>query len=93
LSGGNKQKVSVGKWLEKSPRVLILEDPTIGIDVGAREEIYEVLLEMKGNGIAMILASDDPKEYAILCDKIISLKNGVVQAIYTNEEFRRLMGL
>ncbi|MEM0011148.1 MAG: sugar ABC transporter ATP-binding protein [Candidatus Bathyarchaeia archaeon] len=93
LSGGNKQKVSVGKWLEKSPRVLILEDPTIGIDVGAREEIYEVLLEMKRNGIAMILASDDPKEYAILCDKIISLKNGVVQAIYTNEEFRRLMEL
>jgi ABC-type sugar transport system ATPase subunit len=93
LSGGNKQKVSVGKWLEKSPKILVLEDPTIGIDVGAREEIYEVLLEMKKNGIAMILVSDDPKEYAILCDKIISIRGGVIQATYTNEEFRRLMGL
>ncbi len=93
LSGGNKQKVSVGKWLEKNPKILVLEDPTIGIDVGAREEIYEVLLEMKRNGTAMILVSDDPKEYTILCDKIISVRNGIVQAVYTNEEFRRLMGL
>jgi ABC-type sugar transport system ATPase subunit len=93
LSGGNKQKVSVGRWLEKGPKILILEDPTIGIDVGAREEIYEVLLEMKKNGIAMILVSDDPKEYAILCDKIISIKNGIIQTTYTNEEFRRLMEL
>jgi len=93
LSGGNKQKVSVGKWLERSPRVLVLEDPTIGIDVGAREDIYEVLLEMKKNGISMILVSDDPKEYAILCDKIISIKDGKVRKVYTNEEFRREMQL
>lgn len=93
LSGGNKQKVSVGKWLEKSPRVLILEDPTIGIDVGAREDIYEVLLEMKKNNMSMVLVSDDPKEYAILCDKIIILKEGVIQRVCTNEEFRGLMGL
>ena len=66
LSGGNKQKVSVGRWLERSPRVMILEDPTIGIDVGAREDIYEALLEMKQSGISMILVSDDPKEYACL---------------------------
>jgi len=93
LSGGNKQKVSIGRWLEKGPKILILEDPTIGIDVGAREEVYEVLLEMKRSGIAMILVSDDPKEYAILCDKIISIKNGIIQTTYTNEEFRRLMEL
>ncbi len=93
LSGGNKQKVSVGKWLEKSPRIMILEDPTIGIDVGAREDIYEALLEMKKNGISMILVSDDPKEYAILCDKIISMKDGVIQAVYTNEEFRKVIEL
>jgi ABC-type sugar transport system ATPase subunit len=93
LSGGNKQKVSVGKWLEKSPKVLILEDPTIGIDVGAREDIYEVLLEMKKNGVSMLLVSDDPKEYAILCDKILMLKDGVVQRVCSNKEFRSLMGL
>lgn len=93
LSGGNKQKVSVGKWLEKSPKLLILEDPTIGIDVGAREDIYEVLLEMKKSGMSMLLISDDPKEYAILCDRIIILKEGAVQRVCTNEEFRELMGL
>lgn len=93
LSGGNKQKLSVGKWLEKGPRILILEDPTIGIDVGAREDIYEVLLEMKKNGISMILVSDDPKEYAILCDKILALKDGVIQKTYTNEEFRKVISL
>ncbi|MCS7125409.1 MAG: sugar ABC transporter ATP-binding protein [Aigarchaeota archaeon] len=93
LSGGNKQKVSVGKWLERSPRIMILEDPTIGIDVGAREDIYEALLEMKKNGISMILVSDDPKEYAILCDRIISIKDGVIQTTYTNEDFRKVIEL
>jgi ABC-type sugar transport system ATPase subunit len=93
LSGGNKQKVSVGKWLEKAPDILVLEDPTIGIDVGAREEIYETLLEMKRNGIAMILVSDDPKEYAILCDKIVFLKDGKIQRVLSNEEYRKVMEL
>jgi len=93
LSGGNKQKVSVGKWLERSPEILVLEDPTIGIDVGAREDIYQVLLEMKKSGISMILVSDDPKEYAILCDKIIALKQGNIDKVYTNEEFRKVMEL
>jgi len=93
LSGGNKQKVSVGKWLERSPDILVLEDPTIGIDVGSREDIYEVLLEMKKSGISMILVSDDPKEYAILCDRIISIKDGKLQKIYANEEFRKVMQL
>lgn len=93
LSGGNKQKVSVGKWIERAPRILILEDPTIGIDVGAREDIYEALLEMKRNGMSMILVSDDPKEYALLCDKIIYIKEGTSAAVYTNEEFRKVIGL
>lgn len=91
LSGGNKQKVSVAKWFERMPEILLLEDPTMGIDVGSREEIYEVLLDMKKNGVSMILVSDDPKEYVLLCDRILYIMGGIQQGIYTVEEFRRLM--
>ncbi|MDH7485089.1 MAG: sugar ABC transporter ATP-binding protein [Anaerolineae bacterium] len=90
LSGGSKQKVSVGKWLERSPDILLLEDPTIGIDVGAREDIYEVLLEMKKSGASMILVSDDPKEYSILCDTIIFIKGGRMQRVLSPAEFREV---
>ena len=91
LSGGNKQKVSVGKWLERNPDILLLDDPTIGIDVGAREDIYEVLLEMKKQGISMILVSDEPKEYSILCDKIMFVMDGRIQKVLGPEEFRKVM--
>ena len=91
LSGGNKQKVSVGKWLERNPDILLLDDPTIGIDVGAREDIYEVLLEMKKNGISMILVSDEPKEYSILCDKIMFVRDGRIQKVLGPDEFRKVM--
>ena len=87
LSGGNKQKVSVGKWVERSPAILLLEDPTIGIDVGAREDIYETIMEMKKSGISMILVSDDPKEYAVLCDQIVYIKEGRMQKVLSPEEF------
>jgi ABC-type sugar transport system ATPase subunit len=91
LSGGNKQKVSVGKWLEKNPDILLLDDPTIGIDVGSREDIYEVLLEMKKNDISMILVSDEPKEYSILCDRIMFVMDGRIQKVLGPEEFRKVM--
>jgi ABC-type sugar transport system ATPase subunit len=91
LSGGSKQKVSVGKWFEKSPDILLLEDPTIGIDVGARNDIYETTLEMKKRGISMILISDDPKEYSILCDRIMYIKNGRIQEVLSPEKFREVM--
>jgi len=91
LSGGNKQKVSVGKWLERNPDILLLDDPTIGIDVGSREDIYEVLLEMKKKDISMILVSDEPKEYSILCDRIMIIMDGRVQKVLGPEEFRKVM--
>jgi ABC-type sugar transport system ATPase subunit len=91
LSGGNKQKVSVGKWLERNPNILLLDDPTIGIDVGAREDIYEVLLEMKRKGISMILVSDEPKEYSILCDRIVFVMDGRIQKELGPREFREVM--
>ncbi len=81
----------MGKWIERSPDILLLEDPTIGIDVGAREDIYETTLEMKKSGISMILVSDDPKEYSILCDKIMFIKDGRIQEVLSPEKFGKVM--
>ena len=91
LSGGNKQKISVGKWFERRPDILLLEDPTIGIDVGARKDIFEALLELKRKGVSIILVSDDPKEYTTLCNKIITLKGGRIQKVLGNQEFREVI--
>lgn len=91
LSGGNKQKVSVGKWFEKSPDIILLEDPTIGVDVGSRNDIYEAIYEMNNKGISMILVSDDPKEYSALCDRVVMMNNGKVEKVLNREEFNEVI--
>ena len=93
LSGGNKQKVSVGKWFERNPDIFLLEGPTIGIDVGARTDIYEATLKMKERGISMILVSDDPKEYSLLCDRILYVKSGRINAMLSIEEFNEVISI
>lgn len=65
-------------------------DPTIGIDVGAREDIYRVLLEMKRKGIALLLVSDDPKEYALLCDRVLVMRKGRVERVTDAKEFEEM---
>ena len=71
LSGGNQQKVVFAKWLEADPAVLLLDDPTRGIDVGAKAEIYSLMRELAGRGIVQILASTDPWELATICDQVV----------------------
>jgi len=90
LSGGNKQKVTVGKWLERKPDILLLEDPTIGIDVGARNDIYKTILDMKSHGISMILVSDDPKEYSTLCDRIVLMQQGKAERTILKEQLNEV---
>ena len=91
LSGGNKQKISFGKWFERHPDVLLLEDPTIGIDVGAREDIYEAVYQLKEEGVGMILVSDDPKEYIRLCDRVLMVRDGKVYKTLDNKELKEAM--
>jgi ABC-type sugar transport system ATPase subunit len=93
LSGGNKQKVSVGKWFERNPAIFLMEGPTIGIDVGARTDIYDATLKMKERGISMLLVSDDPKEYSLLCDRIIYFRNGRVSNVLSIEEFNEVISI
>ncbi|HZO13702.1 MAG TPA: sugar ABC transporter ATP-binding protein, partial [Polyangiaceae bacterium] len=80
LSGGNQQKVVLGKWLERPPRVLLLDEPTRGVDVGAREEIYAILRELASRGAAVIFASSDLPEVLRLADRIVVLRQGRIQA-------------
>jgi len=78
LSGGNQQKVVLGKWLERRPRVLLLDEPTRGVDVGARDEIYGILEDLAEAGLAILFASSDLAEVLRLARRIFVLRDGRV---------------
>jgi D-xylose transport system ATP-binding protein len=80
LSGGNQQKVVLGKWLATHPRVLLLDEPTRGVDVGAREEIYAILEKLSEAGLAIVVASSDLQELLRLGNRIFVLRRGAVVA-------------
>jgi ABC-type sugar transport system ATPase subunit len=80
LSGGNQQKVVLGKWLERPPKVLLLDEPTRGVDVGAREEIYDLLEGLAARGVAIMFASSDLNEVERLADRAIVLRDGRIVA-------------
>lgn len=78
LSGGNQQKVVVGKWLLTDPKILLLDDPTKGVDVQARNEIYRVVESLRDAGLVVIINSSDDSELVALCDRILVLFEGRV---------------
>ncbi len=78
FSGGNQQKVVLAKWLRMRPRVLLLDEPTQGVDVGAIAAIYELVLAARREGTAILLCSSDTKELVTLCDRVLVLKEGRV---------------
>jgi ribose/xylose/arabinose/galactoside ABC-type transport system permease subunit/energy-coupling factor transporter ATP-binding protein EcfA2 len=89
LSGGNQQKVLLAKWLIPSPRVLILDEPTRGIDVGAKAEIHRIISHLAAQGIAVILISDDAQEVIGMADRIIVFRGGRVAAEAVRASFDR----
>jgi ribose transport system ATP-binding protein len=78
LSGGNQQKVIMGKWLNARPKVLVLDDPTAGVDVGARQAIYDLIAREAGRGLAVVLCSSDYEDVVSVCDRAIVMRNGAV---------------
>ena len=76
LSGGNQQKVLFGKWLWHGPRVLIADEPTRGVDVGAKFAIYALLAELAASGMAILLISEDLDEILALANRIVVLYEG-----------------
>jgi ABC-type sugar transport system ATPase subunit len=86
LSGGNQQKVVLGKWLASNPSVLMLDEPTRGVDVGAKAEIYRLLLAATRDGIAVLVSSAETPELRLLCDRIAVMFRGRIVAWLTREE-------
>ena len=90
LSGGNQQKVIIGKWLEREPNVFLLDEPTRGIDVGAKYEIYQLIIEMAKNGKTIIVVSSEMPEILGITNRIAVMSNhrlaGIVETKNTNQE-------
>jgi ABC-type sugar transport system ATPase subunit len=78
LSGGNQQKVALGKWLSRHPKVLLLDEPTRGIDVGAKAEVFRILAELAAKGMAILLVSSEAAEIMSFCDRALVMYRGAV---------------
>ncbi len=85
LSGGNAQKVVIGKWLARSPRLLLLNDPTKGVDVGSKAEFYSLLAQLRAAGTAILFYSSDDDELLGLCNRVLVLHDGVITAELSGE--------
>lgn len=86
LSGGNQQKAILGRWLSEEMKVILLDEPTRGIDVGAKHEIYHVIYELAKQGIAVLFASSDLPEVLGLADRIIVMREGAVSGELSHDE-------
>ncbi|MGA2478392.1 MAG: sugar ABC transporter ATP-binding protein [Spirochaetia bacterium] len=86
LSGGNQQKVVLARWLVNKPRLLLLDEPTQGIDVGTKEDIYKVLRDLANEGISIVVVFSDMIELLGMCDRIAILAEGRLAEIFTSEE-------
>jgi ribose transport system ATP-binding protein len=89
LSGGNQQKVVLGKWLLAQPRVLILDEPTRGVDVGAKFEIYQLIQQLADGGAGVLFISSEIEELMGLCDRILIMSKGRLNGEFTREGFDR----
>ena len=86
LSGGNQQKIVIGKWLSMHPNVLIVDEPTRGIDVGSKSEIHKLLRELAAQGYAVMVISSEMPEVLHVSDRIIAMYSGRVMRTFTAEE-------
>ncbi len=86
LSGGNQQKVVLSKWLMAEPKVLLLDEPTRGIDVGAKAQIYQIMTDLAKQGMAIVMISSEFPELVGMCDRFLLLADGKIQAELSREQ-------
>jgi ABC-type sugar transport system ATPase subunit len=89
LSGGNQQKVVIARWLAATPRVLLLNDPTRGIDLGAKRDLYGLLEQLAADGVAAVMLSTEVDEHVELMDRVLVFREGGVSAELAREELDR----
>jgi ribose transport system ATP-binding protein len=85
LSGGNQQKVALAKWLTHAPKVLILSEPTRGMDVGAKEDVVKIVRSLRDQGMAIVVASTEPETILSLADRVLVMKKGEIVREFANE--------
>jgi rhamnose transport system ATP-binding protein len=86
LSGGNQQKVALSRWLETKPSVLILDEPTQGIDVGAKAEIHALMGELASQGTAILMISSELPEILGMSDRVVVMRNGAIAGILSRTD-------
>jgi ABC-type sugar transport system ATPase subunit len=93
LSGGNQQKLVLGRVLLGQPKILLLDEPTKGVDIGAKNEIYKIMLDLAGQGISIIMVSSELPELLAMCDRFLVLADGKIVDEFEKEEAseRRVM--
>ena len=92
LSGGNAQKVVIAKWLNTNPKLFILDGPTVGVDIGAKAEIHEILHGLAKKGVGIIIISDDLPELVQNCNKIVVMRDGKLSGSMDNSIDERTLG-
>ncbi len=85
LSGGNQQKIAIGKWLIANPNIILLDEPTRGVDVGAKEEIYKIMFSLVKSGQSILMVSSDTEEILRLSDRTAVMRKGKIVAQYAQE--------
>ncbi|MCG3735931.1 L-arabinose ABC transporter ATP-binding protein AraG [Vibrio cincinnatiensis] len=93
LSGGNQQKVILGRWLSTDMSVILLDEPTRGIDVGAKSEIYELIFKLAENGVTVLVVSSDLPEVLGISDRLLVMKDGAVSGELQRDEFKEQTAL
>jgi len=89
LSGGNKQKCLIGRWLLRDLDILIMDEPTRGIDIGAKSEIYEILRSLSQKGISIVIISSDIEEIIGMCDRAYVIHKGIISKSFENDEINK----
>ena len=87
LSGGNQQKVSLAKWIHRKCRVMIIDEPTRGVDIGAKVEIYHLINELSQQGTAILVISSETPELMGICDRILVMRKGSITGELDKKDF------